>query len=555
MNPGSLPFQSEEQQIKELEAQLRQYRSVEWYDYWTLHRPHGGDFDRYSTDGLEGINKSIRHEWEEKEAAKAQKRREIKSLIKQKERAIQIRKERERQDPTPDVLSASTIPQIPFEIRDQHVFIPGMTRHGKSTQLFHLILDDINNDRGVALLDPLKADLITELLPYIPERRLKDCIYLDTKNPIPLDVMRPTPDPQELVGDIKNLILKEDTTLKRAEPILTRLLYALLSIPGSKFTDIEDVFTLPKRQRWFMDHLEKHDERRFEYFKKIFTTSHFDSVLSRMTDFTENPSLRIILGHPYPQLNLRKAMDERKIILVSLPGKSETNQIYGSLLISRFEQAALSRAADNIPKSARVPFCLYVDEFEEFQTSSFAKILEAAGGLKLYLTVGNQHIFQLTDEIRHSILGNVGTFIIFTLGEGENEFSRAIHPYKPYRIGLIPRYQAVFKVGDDAPQFHWTRPAPHGKELSPALQKRSREIRDRLIQQTRDNYSWDACDRAMMMSMDAQSGTNRTGDNPPCDTSSVAHTEDNEHHEHQDETISPSGRARLPLDGKKNKRP
>src|ERR1035437_5797006 len=146
-----------------------------------------------------------------------------------------------------------------------------------------------------------------------------------------------------------------------------------------------------------------------------------------MTDFTVNPSFSAIFSDPSPKLNLRTAMDERKIILVSLPGKSEITQIYGSLLISRFQQAAFSRA-DTPDRSKRVPFCLYVDEFEAFQTSSFDKILEAAGGLKLYLTLGNQHVFQLTDEILHGILGNVGTYIIFKLGESFEKFETKIHP-------------------------------------------------------------------------------------------------------------------------------
>jgi len=435
----------------------------------------------------------------------------------------------EQRDPTPNILPASSIPAIPFSIRDQHIFIPGMTRHGKSTQLFHLILDDINNDRGVAVLDPIKADLITELLPYIPERRLKDCIYLDLKNPIPLDVMRPTPNPEQLVGDIKALVLRGQTNLDRAEPILTKLLHALLSIPGSKFTDIEDVFTLPNRKQWFLDNLKQRDARRFEYWSSAWPPrDHTSPLINRMTNFTENPSLRTILGHTHPILNLRKAMDERKIVLVSLPGKSEITRIYGSLLVSRFQQAALSRAEDNIPKNERVPFCLFVDEFEEFQTSSFAEILEAAGGLKLFLTVGNQHIFQLTDEIRHSILGNVGTLIIFKLGEGENELSRAIYPYKPYRIGLIPRHQAIFKIGDAPPEFHWTKPAPHSPELSKEQQQKSNELRAFLIAQTREQYGLDACDRQAAELMNAQYGLKRTVDGGACNSATVPHNEGND---------------------------
>jgi len=372
-------------------------------------------------------------------------------------------------------------------------------------------MDDIENDRGVALLDPIKGDLVTELLPHIPERRLKDCIYLDLKHPIPIDIMRPTPYPEHLVGDIKEFVLKGDTTLKRAEPILTRLIYALLSLPGSKFTDIEDVFTLPKRKKWFLDSLEAIDPHRFEYWKNNWPSgAEFSPLLARMTDFTENPSLRIILGDADPILNLRTAMDERKIILVSLPGDSEVTQIYGTMLISRFQQAAYSRS--DIPKNQRQPFCLYVDEFEMFQTASFTKILQAAGGLKLYLTLGNQHIHQLTDDIRHGVFGNVGTVIVFKIREGFDLFSTIIHPYKPYRLGLIPKHQAIFKIGDNAPQFYWTKAPPH---FSHEMQNRAEHIREILISQTKDTY--------------AQSSQKRTEDNASCNPPPIRQDVRNEH--------------------------
>jgi hypothetical protein len=229
-------------------------------------------------------------------------------------------------------------------------------------------------------------------------------------------------------------------------------------------------------------------------------------------------------------------MDERRIILVSLPGNSEISQIYGSLLISRFQQAAFSRA--NVPKNERVPFCLYVDEFEVFQTSSFAKILAAAGGLKLYLTVGNQHASQLSDEIRREIFGNVKNFIMFTIGEASDLYSRVIHPYNLYRLEQMPRHQAVYKIGDNPPEFHWTQPAPHGAELPEELQRRSDEIRKTLIRQTKEAY--------------AQSSTIRPGDNSPSNTSENPHTEGNAS---PNEEIAPSGPATISLDDGKKKRP
>ena len=501
--------------------------------YWRRNEERKAELSRLKARKHQ-IAEEARREDEKREREREKQRREIQTKLEREQREAERKREREaereRRDPTPDVLPASTIPEIPFEIRDQHIFVPGMTRHGKSSQLFHLIMDDITHDRGVAVLDPIKGHLVTQLLAHIPERRHKDCIYLDLKNPIPLDVMRPTPNPENLVGDIKELVLKGDTTLKRAEPILTRLVYALLSMPGSKFTDIEDIFTLPKRKQWFLDNLEKTDERRYEYWKNNWPSGKdFEPLFNRMTDFTENPSLRIILGNPNPVLNLRTAMDERKIILVSLPGESEVTQIYGTMLVSRFQQAAYSRA--DVPKSELQPFCLYVDEFEMFQTQSFNKILQAAGGLGLYLTLGNQHVFQLTDDIRHSVFGNVGTCIIFKVREGFDLFSTIIHPYKTHHLGLIPRHQAIFKIGDNPPEFHWTKKPP---DFTKELEQRAEEVRQKLIRQTIDKYR----------PTNAESGTIRAGDNAALHSPAVRHHEEDDSTNPRSENIEPSGPPR-----------
>lgn len=422
---------------------------------------------QHELDKRERQRKQEREDRDAKLAFEKDKQRQLREIdrnireLNQEQRELDRRKEKEaeqeRKDPTP-VISQEP-PVIPYSIRDQHIFIPGATRQGKSTQMLHLILEDIKRGDGVAVLDPVKAHLVRDLCSLIPEKRIKDCIWLSLKNPIPLDIFRATPNPEQLVGDIKSLVLRGNETLSRAEPILTRLVYSLLQIPGSKFTDIEEVFTDKQRKQWFMEELASRDPRRFRYWSDNWPKdAAADPLINRMTDFTENPSLRMILGDPYPQLDLRKAMDERKIILVDLSGPPEIAEIYGTLLVMRFQQAAYARA-DRDPRTL-TPFNLYVDEFEHFQTPSFAKILEVAGGLKLHLTVGNQHVYQLSDDIRHAIFGNVGTFIVFKVREGFDLFSTVIHPYQAYRLPQIPKHQAVFKVGDRQPVFAWTRKPP-----------------------------------------------------------------------------------------------
>jgi hypothetical protein len=407
--------------------------------------------------------------------------------------------EQERRDPTPIIQSAITA-QIPYAVRDQHIFIPGMTRHGKTTQILELVMRDIENGEGVAILDP-KGGLIRAICGLMPEHRINDCIYLDLENPVPLDILSGVSNPEFLVGDLKQMVLKGDTTLKRAEPILTRLIYTLLKVPGTSFTDIEDIFTLPRRTKQILDALKTIDFARWEYWENNWPTpKEYEPLTSRMTDFTENDSLRTILSGG--GLKISEAMNKKKIILADLGGIGEPREIYGSLLVSQFQQAVFKRT--KLDHSEIIPYHLFVDEFENFQTLSFAKILSVAGGLGLRLTVGNQYIDQLTPEIRHAIFGNVGTYIIFHIEEQLPLFTNIVHPYDVNHLARLPKYQAVYRVAGTQPVFRWTQNSP------PIDKHRAEAIIARLKAATSAEYSH-----------------NRSGDNAPSNSPQERHTEVN----------------------------
>lgn len=422
--------------------------------------------------------------------------------------------ERERRDPTPVIQAPNYPTPIPPNVRDQHIFIPGMTRHGKSTQILKLVMNDIANGKGVAVLDP-KGHLIKDICGLLQENHISKCIYLDLEHPVPLEILRGASNPEYLVGDLKQMVLKGDTTLKRAEPILTRLIYALLSIPGSAFTDIEDIFTLPERKKWFLDSLEKCDSRRFAYWtSKWPSDAELSPLLARMTDFTENESLRTILGGG--GLNISEAMDQGRIILVDLGGTGEPREIYGSQLVSQFQQAAFKRT--KLDPSQIVPYHLFVDEFEDFQTSSFDKILSKAGGLGLYLTVGNQYIDQLTEEIRHAIFGNVGTYIIFHIEEKLSLFTNIVHPYDVNHLARLPKYQAVYRVAGAQPVFKWMADKP-------PISKERAEIMVEILKKATH----------------AEFGQKRTGDNTSLHSPAVRHSEGNASTDPKSEDIQPTG--------------
>jgi hypothetical protein len=419
--------------------------------------------------------------------------------------------------PKPKVLPAETECGIPYAIREQHVYIPGKTRHGKTTMLHHLIMGDIENGAGVTVLDP-KGGLAEQLLDYIPSHRKDDCYLLDLKNPVPLDIMSyETPDEKEaLVGELKYIVTKGDESLKRADAILTRLFYMLLTVPETSFLDTHYFFADPIRHKTILAALKEIDAERWDYWKNNHPRPDvYDPILTRMTKFVEHPSLRTIFAlSPHP-LSIPWIMDNRKILIVNLGGSGESKNIYGSLLVAKFLQATLRRG--DLAPTKIIPHHLYVDEFERFQTSAFGEIFSIAGGLGLRLTVGNQYIGQLEEDIRAAVFGNAATFIVFKIGEKTEMFKNIAHPYDHNLLAQIPKHQAMYKIGDNIPIFNWTRPLPPKPMTS---------FRDHIIQNTLKTFP----------ASSAESHSKRTVDTKHCDQKiDVLDLKD-------DDEIKPSGR-------------
>jgi hypothetical protein len=184
--------------------------------------------------------------------------------------------------------------------------------------------------------------------------------------------------------------------------------------------------------------------------------------------------------------------------------RTSTTKFYGSLLVSKFQQAALRRT--QIRKSKRIPHFLYVDEFEHFQTETFADILSVAGGLGLRLTMGNQYLGQLGSQVFDAIFGNVGTYIILQIGSKDTStFKDFVHPYDPAHLARLEPYQAVFKVVRKPPVFKWTKPP---RDISEEEEQIAEDYRELLRAKTIEHYGEDASS--------AQSGQKRTVDDSGC---------------------------------------
>jgi DNA segregation ATPase FtsK/SpoIIIE-like protein len=345
---------------------------------------------------------------------------------------------------------------IKDEARDRHIYIAGKAGSGKSTLIFWMVMQDIARGKGTCLIDP-HGDLVTDVLNRIPKSRLNDVIYLDARSPVPLDFMAwETNEERDRLTDDLMVMFKrffENTAGDRWQSILQWTIHTLLEAEGCTFLDLYYFLADPAKRQTILDRVTVPEIR--QYWREHFPHLPKDAatpITTRMSKFLLTPSLRTILGSPKPKLNLYDHMqvtERRPVLLVNLGGVGqETGNLLGALIVSKLQQAAMRR--QHIPIAQRIPFYLYVDEFQHFQTSAFDVILSEARKYKLCLALAHQYVGQLEDNIRRSILGNVGTFILFRLHEQDAQYFKGELPREPepspqskYRKKLIAEREKI----------------------------------------------------------------------------------------------------------------
>lgn len=310
--------------------------------------------------------------------------------------------------------------------RSRHVYIIGQTGAGKSGLLELLALSDIFHDQGYCIIDP-HGDFAIDNLRFIPESRVKDVVYFnpaDTAFPVafnPLEVTDPTRKPNicsEVIGVLKRMF--GESWGPRLEHILRYTLLALLDRPSTTLLDISRLLTDKEFRKETLEYCQ--DVTVLQFWKHEFgqwnekqVNESIAPVLNKVGAFTANPIIRNIIGQPKSSFNIRKIMDEGKILVVNLSKGligEDNAAILGAFLVTKVQLAAMSRS--DIPQvEDRRQFYLYVDEFQNFATDSFAVILSEARKYGLNLTVANQYVSQMTDQVRDAVFGNVGTTISF----------------------------------------------------------------------------------------------------------------------------------------------
>lgn len=310
--------------------------------------------------------------------------------------------------------------------RSRHVYIIGQTGAGKSGLLELFALSDVYHNEGYAIIDP-HGDFAVDNMHFIPAHRLEDVVYFnpaDTAFPLgfnPMEVHDPnmkSNTSSEIIGVMKRMF--GESWGPRLEYILRYTILALLDHPNSTMLDITRMLTDKKFRAEVLSHCTDSVvlnfwNIEFASWNDKFASEAIAPVLNKVGAFTANPIIRNIIGQPKSTFNIREIMDDGKILIVNLSKGligEDNAAILGSFLVTKIQLAAMSRS--DIPNiEDRRPFYLYVDEFQNFATDSFATILSEARKYGLNLTVANQYVSQMGDVVRDAVFGNVGTMVTF----------------------------------------------------------------------------------------------------------------------------------------------
>lgn len=344
--------------------------------------------------------------------------------------------------------------------RMRHAAILGKTGMGKSTLLYHLIAADMEAGRGVGLIDP-HGDLVEALLCCVPRRRTNDLILFDAGDalhPLAFNILDcPHAKERPLVASGIVAAFKRtysDSWGPRLEHILRNTLLTLLEVPGATLMTglrlLSDArFRTQLLARVSDPVVHAFWEREFALMPPKFQAEAIAPIQNKLGHFVSSPLLRNIVCQKENKLRLREVLDAGKILLVNLAkGRvgDDASALLGSFLTTHIQIAAMSRA--DLPEGERRDFFLYVDEFQNFATPSFATILSEARKYRLALTVANQYLAQLDEPAFHALFGNVGTIVAFQVGARDAEllsmqFGGDLTPQDLLRL---PRYQAYVRL-------------------------------------------------------------------------------------------------------------
>lgn len=389
---------------------------------------------------------------------------------------------------------------IKTDDRRRHMYAIGKSGMGKTNMLENLAIQDVRNGQGLCFIDP-HGDSAEKLISMIPSERIKDVIYFnpgDQDYPLAFNVMEQV-DPKfrplvcsGLIGVFQKLWA--DSWGPRLEYILRNAILALLEYPGSTLLGVMRILVDKKYRIEVINHVKDPVVRafwvdEFSQWNDRVLQEVISPIQNKVGQFLTSPLIRNIVGQDDSSFNVRKSMDEQKIIILNLAkGRigEDNSSLLGAMMVTKIQLAAMGRV--DMEEDQRKDFYLYVDEFQNFATDSFANILSEARKYRLCLILAHQYVAQLEDVVRDAVFGNVGSMVTFRVGAPDAEaLEKEFEPvFMMNDIVNLPKYQIYLKLLIDG----ITGDAFSATTLPP-IARLEADSTDAVIKMSRDLYAND----------------------------------------------------------------
>lgn len=383
--------------------------------------------------------------------------------------------------------------------RRRHMYVIGKTGVGKTTLLENMLIQDIKNGKGVALVDP-HGDVAERLLEVIPPHRTNDVVYFDPADvhfPVAFNVLESIdPEYKYLVASGLVSALKKmwaDSWGPRLEYILRNTILALLDYPGSTMLGITRMLADKAYRKKVVESISDPVVKsfwinEFANYNERFRSEAISPIQNKVGQFLSSAIIRNIVAQPKSTIDMKEIMDTGKILIINVSkGRigEDNSALLGAMLITKIQLAAMDRA--KIPEKDRRDFYLYVDEFQNFATESFATILSEARKYRLNLVIAHQYITQMEEVVRDAVFGNVGTIITFRIGAFDAEYlEKEFAPYfTETDLVNLDKYNAYIKL-----MINGVTSAPFSMQTIPPSGE-SNDSREKVIRTSRERYARD----------------------------------------------------------------
>lgn len=390
---------------------------------------------------------------------------------------------------------------IKTDDRRRHMYLVGKTGMGKSTVLENMIVDDIRAGYGVAVVDP-HGDLAEKIIEYIPTNRINDVVYFnpsDINFPIAFNVVEQVePHLRHLVAS--GLIgvfqkLWADSWGPRLEYILRNAVLAILDFPGSTLLGVVRMLSDKNYRKRVVANIKDPVvkafwEKEFTGYADKFAAEAVSPIQNKVGQFLSSSLMRNVIGQVRSSINIRDIMDNGKILIMNLSkGRigEDNSALLGAMMITKIQLAAMSRV--DVPEKERRDFYLYIDEFQNFSTDSFANILSEARKYRLNLILAHQYIEQLSEKVKPAVFGNVGTMVVFRVGalDAEELVKEFTPTFTEEDIVNLPKYEMYLKLMIDG-----LASSPFSaKGLPPLAEEEKTGNGQKVINYSREKYASD----------------------------------------------------------------